>query len=497
MKRISLFLLAFVISFSQIAHAQSNSDMLEKSISAVVTVAVFKTDIANKALGFRGEGASDAAYEKALDMSGSSTTGSGFVIDMKGKKYVITNAHVVQTASEEKGSLYVYSINRNKYEVKVLGGDSFYDLAVLEFVDAPKSEVTTIKFSSKNPRIGERVFAIGNPLGQYPYSVSDGIISAKNRVQGGLTGKFGFLQSTATVIWGNSGGPLVNESGEVVGINTRIAFADSPMGESVWQPQINFALESELSQRLIDDIINNNGLVRRAFLGLEIVQNYDFKKVGFYDPMWVLRDEVPVISAVIPGSPAFNVLKDKVGAVINAINGVEVRNLEEVLGEMERVKTGTTVTINIFHNGKKEDVKFKAAELSTNALEDLALFVMSRNKDIKLNATNSISFEFNKNDAYAYENKGDKGQYQRQQARGSDNATKRYFVVAAGMHTDGYTQMWRISKLSDLGAALRLTGLIGRFDFYSTEANDPKQELQLYRYHFSGKESVLASTLWY
>jgi S1-C subfamily serine protease len=140
-----------------------------------------------------------------------------------GTKYVITNAHVIENALDEEGSIYVYSINRTKYEVKVLGGDSFYDIAVLEFVDTPGPEITTVKFKTEEPRLGEPVYAIGNPLGEYPYSVTDGIISAKNRVRGCYTGKFGFLQTTATVIWGNSSGPLVDAKGDVAGINSQIS----------------------------------------------------------------------------------------------------------------------------------------------------------------------------------------------------------------------------------------------------------------------------------
>ncbi|MDX5320203.1 MAG: trypsin-like peptidase domain-containing protein, partial [Bacteroidota bacterium] len=251
------------------AQAQHAPDMLEKAISSVVTVAVYKTEDVKQALGYRG--ISDKAYEKVLDLSDSKSSGSGFVIERNGKKYVITNAHVIEHASTDADALYVYSIDRTKYQVKVVGGDSFYDLAVLEFITPPGKEIEVIDFRKEDARIGEQVYAIGNPLGEYPYTVTDGIISAKNRVRGGITGKFGFLQSTATVIWGNSGGPLVDAQGKVLGINSQIAFAKRG-GTQIWQPQINFALEAEISNRLINDILSNNGLVKRAWLGLEVVQ---------------------------------------------------------------------------------------------------------------------------------------------------------------------------------------------------------------------------------
>ncbi|MFA5196616.1 MAG: trypsin-like peptidase domain-containing protein, partial [Bacteroidales bacterium] len=198
MKKTLLLAVVLLFSFTQaISQTQPTlSDILENVLSSVVTVSVERTEDTKQLLGFRGSEA-ETAYEKILDLSNSKGSGSGFIIEKNGKKYVITNAHVIENASELAGSIYIYSINRKKYEAKVVGGDSFYDIAVLEFITPPGTEVSTVYFSAKNPRIGEKVFALGNPLGEYPYSVSDGIISAKNRIRSGLTGKFGFLQSTA------------------------------------------------------------------------------------------------------------------------------------------------------------------------------------------------------------------------------------------------------------------------------------------------------------
>ena len=275
MKRIyTTILLSSIIMFSI---GQSIPDILEKSLSSVVTVGVFKTDYAKHSLGFRGESAPEMAYKEALDLAGVSGSGSGFIINKNGKLYVITNAHVVEDASDEEGSIFIYSINRDKYEVKLVGGDSFYDIAVLEFIDNPGNEISSIQFRDNEIRIGEKVYAIGNPLGEYPYTVTDGIISAKNRTRDGMTGKFGFLQTTATLIWGNSGGPLIDENGDVAGINSQIAFAKSPGGEQLIQSQINFALEAGISKRIVEDIITNNGRVKRAFIGVEISQRYEYK----------------------------------------------------------------------------------------------------------------------------------------------------------------------------------------------------------------------------
>ena len=235
------------------SYGQSVPDMLEKTLGAVVTVGVHEEEIVKRQLGFRGESAPDIAYEKALSLADVSSSGSGFIIEKNGKLYVITNAHVVEEASDEPGSVYVYSINRSKYEVRVVGGDSFYDLAVLEFVDTPGNEINTISFRDTDVRIGEKVFAIGNPLGEYPYTVTDGIISAKNRVRESMTGKFGFFQTTATIIWGNSGGPLLDAHGRVVGVvASKLAAARVFEWTGDLPQNINYAVKSAYLRTLLE-----------------------------------------------------------------------------------------------------------------------------------------------------------------------------------------------------------------------------------------------------
>ena len=169
----------FLITAFGSGYAQTNSDMLEKAIGGVVTVAVYKSEIVNRPLGFRG--AVDfpvEAYARALDLAGAMGSGSGFAYSYKGKKYVVTNAHVIENAADEDSSVFVFSVDRSRYPVKVLGGDSFYDIAVLEFLTQPGDDIRAMEFKKAEARLGEPVFAIGNPLGEYPYSVSDGIVSA-------------------------------------------------------------------------------------------------------------------------------------------------------------------------------------------------------------------------------------------------------------------------------------------------------------------------------
>jgi S1-C subfamily serine protease len=486
MKKLTvLWMMFFIVS---ITHAQMTAEnMLEGALSSVVSVAVFKVEGTKQELGFRGPG-SDVAYQKQLDLSDAYSKGSGFVIDIGGKKYVCTNAHVVEMAKNESGAIYVFSINRTKYEVKIKGGDSFYDYAVLEFVSSPGPEISTIKYTLDDPRVGQKVYAIGNPLAEYPYTVSDGIVSAKNRVRDGVTGKYGFIQSTATIIWGNSGGPLVNEKGEVIGMNSQIAFGPEDRG-SLWQPQINFALEAKICRRLTDDIINNNGRVIRAFLGIEVSQNYDLQ-VDYYTTKTVSkkRDEAPLISNIFTSSPASQALANKIGYSIKKINGTDVRNLEEVLGEFENIKPNTRVVLTIGKNGSSETVSLTASELQPSMMADLAKSMIESDPNYTIvSSAGEVDISFKKAYANVYE-----GRYNNRWQN-----TNEYKLIGVGEVTDKESEVWRVASLSDLGVGIRFYGLAGFYDIVTVDKNSPKAKPQSTRIYLSGDQNVLKKTLWY
>lgn len=482
----SIVVLAFTLN------CQTVSDALEKSLGGVVTVAVYKTAPVKTALGFRGQTISEQAYEKVLDLTGSMGSGSGFIIEKNSKPYIITNAHVVEDASDSPESIYVYTVNQNRYEVKLVGGDSFYDIAVLEFVDKPGAEISSLKIRDTETKIGERVFAIGNPLGEYPYTVTDGIISAKNRVRDGQTGKFGFLQTTATIIWGNSGGPLVDVDGKVVGINSQIAFADAPNGDKILQSQINFALESIIASRLIGDIITDNGRVKRAFLGVELSQNYKYVRVGRDSYRTEKIDKLPILSGVLPGTNAYSELSSKVGSTLIAINNIQVRNIEEALGEFENVKPESMVQLTLISDGQNQKLSIKAGTLKTKELEMIGKFVLGQNKDITINyKDNYASFTFVGDSYYRKSGKGFS------QYNSANELSNYYYILAAGLYSEDYQNMWMVETFRDLGAAFKLSGLSGTIDFYVLQQNGKSDDLQLMRQYLSNSEEIVKSTLWY
>jgi len=530
MTRKILFVLLLIGFSTSALIAQNNAvTMLDKALSGVVTVAVYERGTTKKTLGFRGN-ASDIAYQKVLDISKAQGSGSGFVVQYGGKFYVITNAHVVEQATDKEGSLYVYSISQKEYKVKILGGDTFYDIAVLEFIDNPGSEMTPLKFRKSEARIGEQVYAIGNPLGDYPYTVTEGIISAKNRVRGGLTGKFGFLQTTATVIWGNSGGPLVDMNGDVVGINSQIAFAEKN-NTQIWQPQINFALEGTLSDKLVNDVLTNNGLVKRAFLGVEISrqklnpnaqqqQRNPYNRYqkppggelenGWGNPYEKQREEPeinpnPVISGVLAEGPAYDKLSAYIGYTVKEINNTEIRNTEEALGVLEKVKPGETVVFDLERNGNRAKVSVTSRTLNASTAALIGKHV-ARQWGADLTQQNENVY-FNIKDKNTYSN------YQKNATEvinfldqnGSAASSSMLFnqdwqIVGAGIVTQGTQIVFKTKDMADLGAALKLAGTTGIIDLLLFrrygDPNDDRSYIRK-RFVFSGEDSIYKETVWY
>jgi S1-C subfamily serine protease len=507
MKTLTILLAASIALLEIPSHAaaqeiRSAAPMLERVLPSVVTVAVYKSQTAKRAFGFAGSG-TDAAYQRVLDLGGAQSSGSGFIVERGGRKYIITNAHVIESLGGED-ALAVYSVNQTKYPVRVIGGDSFYDLAVLEFTTKqPGSELLTLAFADREPRIGDPVFAVGNPLGEYPYTVTQGIVGGKNRSFGGVTGKFGYLQSTATIIWGNSGGPLVDAEGKVVGVNSRIEIRQR--GEQLFvQPQINFALETPLARRIFEDVLTNQGRMRRPFFGLEIVQRYRLE--GEEHNREVMMDEGPMIASVMPDGPAARSMSGSEGARVLRINGAPVRNVEEALGALEAVAANTNVTFTLENAGRTGDVTFRASSLTPQNLASLTRHTLEAHASARIaEGNNVITLEFagqqrqkpageddrlnilnSRSGNYTYEPR------ERRFKKSQEPSTTSVEVVAAGIVVEGgESNVWRTRTLTDLGVALRLSALSGVVDFVRNSGD----EISAQRLWLSGDTSILAKTL--
>jgi len=442
--------------FNILLLAQSNA--IESALSGVVTVAVFDLADEDAAFGFGDEDeAARVAYETALDMTGVASSGSGFLIKIKGKPYVITNAHVVNAAESRRGAIGAFSIGRKKYPLRLVGGDSFYDLAVLAFDEVePGKELTFLEFANASPSLAENVYAIGNPLGLYPYSITDGIVSGKNRLfQNPTTGKYGFMQHTATLIWGNSGGPLVNKNGQVVGVNTWIGTRSKATQQYIFS-QLNFAIEIEVAQRVINDIIDNKGRVRRTFLGLEFATRLDFSQIA----------SQPFINGVLKDSPASGIAEDKLGWTVISVNEKPVKTLQDVLRILEETGPNSEVAIAIQEPAedkprpRKEVLTLKSGELSESSLESISRHFFDTYTDYSWSKTKGATLKSKA------ENKKPKIEII---AAGAEQATftakpgkPAYDLVGAGLLDDwGRGSLYRIRDARDMGRIIRLCSLEG------------------------------------
>ncbi len=268
--------------------------------------------------------------------------GSGFIIDNDG--HIVTNNHVIQDADEISVILH----DDTRLEAKVIGRDAKTDLAVLKV--EPHSKLVPVKFGDADSiRVGDWVLAIGNPFG-FGGTVTAGIISARGRdINAGPYDDF--LQTDASINRGNSGGPMFNLDGEVIGINTAIF---SPSGGSVG---IGFAIPSNSAQGVIQQLIAH-GQVQRGWLGVRIQSVTE----EIADALGLKEAAGALVAGVIPGGPAEKA-KLKEGDIITEFDGkpiTQMRRLPRVVADTE---VGRTVPIKVWRDGRELSMKVEVGAL--------------------------------------------------------------------------------------------------------------------------------------
>jgi len=273
--------------------------------------------------------------------------GSGFIISPDGT--ILTNAHVVRGAER----VTVKLTDRREFQAKVLGSDPMTDIAVLK-VDA-KNLPTVPLGSARNLAVGQWVVAIGSPFG-FENTVTAGIVSAKGRSLPG-DGFVPFIQTDVPVNPGNSGGPLLNTRGEVVGINSQIY-----SGSGGYQG-ISFAIPIDLALGVKDQIVRT-GHVLHARLGV-LVQDVN---QAFADSFKLDKPEGALISHVQVDSAADRAGL-KVGDVIRSIDGKQIAaagDLSSIIGE---TAPGTTVSLQVWREGKSKDLKATLGNVDDKAAQ--------------------------------------------------------------------------------------------------------------------------------
>lgn len=268
-----------------------------------------------------------------------SGVGSGFIVSSNG--YIITNNHVVKNAIK----VTVNTMDRKKYTAKIIGTDPKTDLALIKIKgnDFPFIELG----DSMKSNVGEWVLAIGNPFNQN-LTVTAGIISAKGR-QIGATAYEDYIQTDAAINRGNSGGPLINMLGKVIGINSIII---APSGGNVG---IGFAIPSNMAKKVISDL-KTKGRVIRGWLGISI-QEFSQKEAEQFD--------YPVSGLLIPkvekNSPAAKAGLKRNDFIIK-LNGKRIKSGNDLRIKIADSNPGDIIRLTIYRGDKKMDVKVKVGE---------------------------------------------------------------------------------------------------------------------------------------
>ena len=267
--------------------------------------------------------------------------GSGFIISADG--IILTNAHVVAEATE----ITVKLTDRREFEAKVLGVDKRTDIAVLK-IDAKNLPVVRIGHASEL-KVGEWVAAIGSPFG-FENTITSGIVSAKARTLPDEN-YVPFIQTDVAVNPGNSGGPLFNMDGEVVGMNSQIfSRTGGFMG-------LSFAIPIDVAVQVKDDLVQN-GKVRRGRIGVQIQDVNQALANSFGLP----KPQGALISGVEPGSPAEKAgLKS--GDVVLGVNGKDINQLYELSSAIAATKPGNNARLQVWREGKSRDLDVKVAEM--------------------------------------------------------------------------------------------------------------------------------------
>ena len=373
MKKFKLVILTFILAFSFSINSNSKTvpasfaDLAERLMPSVVNISTTQT-VTTTTNPFPFQFPPGSPFEDMFKEFGtpqerkSSALGSGFIIDEKG--IVVTNNHVIQDAED----IIVRVNGDEEYKAKVIGADPLSDIAVLQL--ETKDKFTPVAFGdSDKARIGDWVIAIGNPFG-LGGTVTSGIISARNRSIG-LSRYEDYIQTDASINSGNSGGPLFDMNGDVIGINTAILGRNGSIG-------IGFSIPANSAKIVIDQLIEF-GETKRGWLGVRIQdvtqEIADVEKLD--EPRGAL------VASVAENSPSEKG-GIKAGDIILEFNGVRINQMKELPAIVAKTKVGTKVKVEIWRNKKvitksillgrlETSDDFKVSEKKSKAPQDIII----------------------------------------------------------------------------------------------------------------------------
>ena len=350
-KKISIFIVFLLISANGNSkdYPGSFADLAEKLMPSVVNISTTQV-ITTRSNPFPFEFPPGSPFEDMFRDFGepqerrTSALGSGFIIDSKG--IVVTNNHVIQGAED----IFVTVNGEKEFEADIVGTDPLSDIAVLKI----KSEqnFSPIKFGdSDTARVGDWVIAIGNPFG-LGGTVTSGIISARNRSIG-LSRYEDYIQTDASINSGNSGGPLFDMNGDVIGINTAILGQSGSIG-------IGFSIPSNSAQKVINQLIKF-GETKRGWLGVRI--QTVTKEIADAENLDEPRGAL--VASVADGSPS-DKGGIKSGDIILEFDGKKINEMKELPKIVAETEVGTTVNVKVWRNKREVNKKIILGRLETS-----------------------------------------------------------------------------------------------------------------------------------
>lgn len=283
------------------------------------------------------------------------SSGTGFILTADG--YIVTNQHVVAKATEVKVTLY----NGETYTAAVIGGDSDYDVAVIK-IEA-KDLTPVVLGNSANVNVGDSVLAIGNPLGELTFSMSQGIVSCCNRAINVDGTPFNMIQTDAGINPGNSGGPLMNLYGEVIGIVSAKYSGNSNTAVEA----LGFAIPVGDVQAIISDIVENGSVTNKAYMAIT---------AGTMTEEMAAQFNIDLSKGVFVFSVEKGGAGDKAGLrlgdIITKLDNREINDYNDLTAAKKHYRAGDTVTLTIYRNGEytTTELTFDVQPATTGSQEE-------------------------------------------------------------------------------------------------------------------------------
>ena len=327
---------------SQSAFAETSelspADLYEQNVNSTVGITI------------SGETSSRYGYGYTYQASG-----SGFIITSDG--YILTNYHVISGSK----SVTVATYDHNTYDAKVIGYDASNDIAVIK-IDAENLTPVTLG-DSDTLRVGESVYAIGNPLGELTFSLTGGIVSALSRnVQTEAGTSMSLIQTDCAINSGNSGGALFNTRGEVIGI-TNAKYSSSGMGSEAEIDNIGFAIPINSVKRIVTSIIENGYVLKPYYIGITVSP---------------LSEETANITGIKAGAVVQDVTEDapadKAGLkshdVIVKVGDTDINDSNDLVQVISKSDPGDVLTFHIYRQGQEITLDVEIGSKTESALKD-------------------------------------------------------------------------------------------------------------------------------